>query len=460
MKIYNEIDELKASIKGNPNSRVRKIIYDLFEFGTFIEDGVFLKSENSDHSDGVVTGHGFVEGMPILVIAFDGSVNKGQLTELNVTKVLRTQQFAVKTETPILYIVDQNASTSSLDTMSTAMFSSIYYNQIINKPNIAQICLLIEGTSKLSSFIANLSDLVFVSGTSLNSNLNADKNENERPVIADFYDDNIEDSVKKIKQLVSFFPHNNIKSSELHFFDEANNRINVSLDNIESNLDVNVIISEIADNKYTCEVGANFGREVFTCFLRLNGKTIGVVGCSNAEEGGLTSEGYLKIGRFVALCSRFGFPVLTVIDTNGDVKNSSNLNIFIGGFTKLVTAYAKCKTPKVTLVVGEAIGHQFVSLVAKPLGHDFVFAYPNALINSVSLDTYLEHALQDFEGTKDELDKETKRLEEQYKYESSALYNAEIGIIDNIVLPNFTRIKLIEAFFIRSNKADKLLQIF
>ena len=275
-----------------------------------------------------------------------------------------------------------------------------------------------------------------------------------RSGVSHFIGEDEEDTLMMVRELLSFLPSNNIEDAPYVSTKDDPTRIDESLDELipddpSKPYDMRTLIESIVDDANFFEVHANFAQNIIVGFARMDGKTVGIVADQPAFQAGvLDIDASDKAARFIRFCDCFNIPIITLEDVPGFLPGCvQEHNGIIRHGAKIVYAYVEASVPKLTVITRKAYGGAYIVMSSKHTGADFNFAYPSA-----------EIAVLGAEGAVNILyrkqDEETKKqtIKEYEKTFSNPYRAAELGYVDEIILPSQTRAKLIQALDMTQNK--------
>ncbi len=448
--------ELRATLTASESASVRERIALLFDANTFVETGAFtqrgfsdfLATEDAAQFEGVITGYGAVDGQLVFAFAEDASRMGGAIDERHAKKIADLYKLALANGAPVIGIFDSNGTDIFAGTAGLAAYGKILAT--VNRasgviPQIALVCGKCIGTA---ATIAAMFDIVvkessaslYVSSPTLTDNEGA-----QDEIVA--YTGELANCAGYIRALVSFLP--------------ANSSVGVQVSDCVDNLnrmlgDLNFAgvaasaVATIVDNGVYYELGADHAKVTMTAFATIGGVKCGIVANSFAtNEGKLCTNCARKIAKFVNLCDSFSIPVVTLVDSLGLVIDKDNENGFAAALAKLAMAYASSECPKVTVIMGHAIGASFVLLGSKALGADIVYATDNSEICALAADSGVAFAW-------DKYITEDKSREDYVKEwrttVSSPATAAASGEIDDIISVNELRIRICSALLMLAGK--------
>lgn len=270
------------------------------------------------------------------------------------------------------------------------------------------------------------------------------------------------DCVKQVRKLVAYLPGNNLEQPPAKPMGDDPERREDSLDTIIPEdpmkpYDMREVVRKIVDKGEFMEVQEAFARNMFTAFARMDGGTVGIVANQPMVLAGtLDANSSLKAARFVRFCDSFNIPVVTLVDVPGYLPSVEQENSsLIRDATKLLYAYAEASTPKVTVVTRKAIGGAYCVMGSKHLRSDVNLAWPTAEIAIVGPEGAINIVFkQELIMADDPQEKRDVLISEYRKMYASAFFSAERGYLDDIIEPNNTRMRVIEALEMLDRKRE------
>ena len=250
-----------------------------------------------------------------------------------------------------------------------------------------------------------------------------------------------------VRALVSYLPSN---SSVGIVSDIPTDNLNRKLGNLDFAGDASAAISVVADNGFYYEVAHDFAPAISTVFATLGGIKCGIVASSFSKNEGKIDAGVArKAAKFVSFCSAFSIPVVTLVDSLGLAMSAENEPDFAPELAKLAFAYANSEVPKVTVIMGHAIGAAFALLGSKALGADLVYATDASEIGALTAERGVAFAWDKYiteEKTREDLVNEWKLTV------SSPSVAAASGEIDDIIGTSELRARICSALLMLSAK--------
>jgi propionyl-CoA carboxylase beta chain len=269
------------------------------------------------------------------------------------------------------------------------------------------------------------------------------------------------DCINKVRELISYLPANNMEDTPYVPTLDSPTRLNQKLEDLiptnpNQSYDIKEVINDIADDNKFFEIQEDFAKNIVVGFMRLNGKTIGVVGNQPAVLAGtLDINASVKAARFVRFCDAFNIPLLTLVDVPGFLPGTDQeYNGIIRHGAKLLYAYCEATVPKVTIILRKAYGGAYDVMSSKHIRGDINFAYPTAEIAVMGADGAVNILYKkEMDKAGDKAEEKRKELTEQYREKFANPYRAaELGYIDEVIAPDITRMRLIRSFEMLANK--------
>ncbi|MGN0408715.1 MAG: acyl-CoA carboxylase subunit beta [Bacteroides sp.] len=471
--------------QGSARDRISAILDD----NSFVEIGAMVKARSTDFNmsdkatpaDGVITGYGAVEGIPVYIYSQDASVMNGSIGEMHAKKIVNLYDKAMKTGVPVIGLIDCAGLRLQESTDALSAFGTIYHKQSMASGVIPQITAVYGNCGGGLAIMAAMSDFTFMekdnaklfvnSPNALDGNYASKldtasaKFQSEESGVADFVGTQ-EEIAEQIRSLVSFLPVNNVDDGAVSDVTDSLNRV---CDNIEAKMpDAALALSDIADNGVFIEVKKDYAKSVVTGFIKLDGMTVGAVANRTAvfDENGKASEKFdavltpkaaKKAADFVTYCDAFDIPVLTLTNVEGFAATVCAEKNIADAAAAMTMAFAGATVPKVNVVVGKAMGSAYVAMNSKSTGADLEFAWPQASIGM--MDSKLAAKIM----YADEISKASdpnavidEKAAEYASLQSSAQAAASRGYVDAIVEPKETRKYLISAFQMLASKDESI----
>jgi len=461
----------------------------LLDEGSFVEIDKFVKHRATDFgmasvdapSDGVVTGYGTVNGRLIYVYAQDFTVVGGSLGEMHAAKICKVMEMAVKMGAPIVGINDSGGARIQEGVDALSGFGKIFYRNTlasgvvpqisvimgpcaggaVYSPALTDFIFMVENTSRM--FITGPQVIKSVTGEEVSQEeLGGANTHNKTSGVAHFIDKTEEDCINRIRQLLSYLPSNNIEDAPVFLCEDDINRVDEKLnelvpENPNKPYDMKEVIKLLADEGHFFEVQPLYAQNILTGFIRLNGRSVGVV--ANQPKilaGCLDINASDKAGRFVRTCDAFNIPLLTLVDVPGFLPGTEQeYGGIIRHGAKLLYAYSEANVPKVTVILRKAYGGAYIAMCCKDLGADQVFAWPNAEIAVMGPDGAANIIFKkDIDKSDDPISTRNEKINEYRQTVANPYTAAQRGYVDDVIVPSITRPRIISAFDMLQTKRE------
>lgn len=441
----------------------------------------FGMDEKKFPGDGVVTGHGLVDGREVFVFAQDFTVFGGSLSETHAQKICKVMDMAMKVGAPVVGLNDSGGARIQEGVVSLGGYADIFLRNTLASGVVPQISCIMgpcAGGAVYSPAITDFNVMVkdtsymFITGPDViktvthedvtKDELGGAMTHNAKSGVAHFAADSDEHALRITRELLSFMPSNNMENPPFVATDDPSDRADKELNSIvpeSSNqpYDIRDVVHRVVDDGYFFEVQEHFAANIVVGFARLCGYSVGIVANQPAFLAGvLDIDASVKAARFVRFCDCFNIPLITFEDVPGFLPgiNQEHFGIIRHG-AKLLYAFAEATVPKITVITRKAYGGAYCVMASKHIRTDINFAYPTA-----------EIAVMGAEGAvgvlyKKELldttnpEENRRRIVDEFTEKFANPYiAAEKGFIDEVIEPALTRPKLIRALSLLQNKRD------
>ena len=445
----------------------------LVDENSFMELGSLVTARSTDFnlaetdtpSDGVITGHGLIDGSLVFVYSQNASVLNGTIGEMHAKKIAAVYDMAMKMGAPVIGFIDCAGMRLQESVDALDGFGQIYAKQVTASGIIPQISAVFGTCGGGLSVVPALCDFAFVESEKgkmfVNSPNAIDGNRIDKcdTSAAKFQSEEngcidatgTEDEIiAQIRELVSMLPLNN--EGDVYTSDCADdlNRVCENMEGMKG--DPRYLLSEISDEHVFFETKAAYAKDMVTGFIKLNGMTIGAVAnCSEVydEEGNktetfdavLSARGCNKAAEFVQFCDAFEIPVLTLTNVTGFKACMCSEKNLAKALAHMTSAFAGATCPKVNLITGNAYGSAYVAMNSKSIGADFVYAWADAKVGM--MDAELAAKIMYADASADVLAEKAKEYD---ALQSSVVTAARRGYVDLILEPADTRKYLVSAF--------------
>ena len=477
------LEKQKAAGKMTARERVEFFLDD----GSFEEFDKFVIHRSTDFGmdaqkfpgDGVITGHGLVDGREVFVFAQDFTVFGGSLSETHAQKICKVMDMAMKTGAPVIGLNDSGGARIQEGVVSLAGYADIFLRNVLSSGVIPQIsCILgpCAGGAVYSPAITDFNVMVkdtsymFITGPDViktvthedvtKDELGGAMTHNAKSGVAHFAADSDEHALRLTRELLSFVPSNNMENPPFVPTNDPSDRADEKLNSMvpespSQPYDIRDIVHNVVDDGYFFEVQEHYAPNIVIGFARLGGYSVGIVANQPAYLAGvLDIDASVKAARFVRFCDCFNIPLITFEDVPGFLPgvNQEHQGIIRHG-AKLLYAFAEATVPKITVITRKAYGGAYCVMASKHIRTDVNFAYPTAEIAVMGSDGAVGVLFKREIAENDDAYRLSKVLEFQDKF-ANPYVAAERGYIDEIIEPKYTRPKLIRALSLLQNKRD------
>ncbi len=461
----------------------------LLDPGSFSEVDMFVTHRCRDFGmdghafpgDGVVTGHGTVDGRVVYVFAEDFTVFGGSLSETCAAKICKVMDAALKMGVPIIGLKDSGGARIQEGVGSLAGYADIFLRNIQMSGVVPQISAIMGPCAggavyspALTDFILMIQDTsyMFVTGpdviktvtheTVTFDELGGAMTHNQRSGVAHFVVETETAGLAHIRELLGYLPQNNLdeaprrpSSDDPHRRDDALNGI--VPDNPNKPYDVKEIVRRVVDDERFLEVQAHFAPNIVVGFGRLDGRSVGFVCNQPAVMAGcLDIDACNKAARFVRFCDAFNIPLVTLEDVPGYLPGTGQeYGGIIRHGAKLLYAYGEATVPKITVITRKAYGGAYCVMGSKHMRADVNFAFPTAEIAVMGPDGAVNILYrQELSEAADPTIFREARVAEFREQFANPYVAAARGYIDDIIEPQDTRPKLVQALRTLATKRD------
>ena len=467
----------------------RERINYLLDEGSFEEMGILVTHRTTDFGmdkeiyfgDGVVTGYGTVDGRLVYVYAQDFTVFGGALSETHAEKICKVMDLAMKVGAPVIGLNDSGGARIQEGVKSLGGYADIFYRNVQASGVVPQISAIMgpcAGGAVYSPAMTDFTIMVeqtsymFVTGpnvvkTVTNEEVTAEElggasTHAIKSGVAHRTATNDIACLEDVKRLLSYLPQSNReKPSDIPF--ELGDEVRSSLkdivpDNPNKPYDMHEVISGIIDEDSFFEIHKDYAENMIVGFARLGGKSIGIIANQPMFLAGVLGvNSSVKAARFVRFCDSFNIPMLVLVDVPGFLPGTDQeWNGIIVHGAKLLYAFSEATVPRVTVITRKAYGGAYDVMNSKHIGADFNFAWPTAEIAVMGAKGASEIIFRkEIASAEDPAAKLAEKEADYAEKFANPFRAARRGFIDEVILPENTRRKLIKAFSMLENKNVK-----
>lgn len=463
----------------------------LLDEGSFEEYDMFVSHRSTEFgldkehylTDGVITGHGTIEGRVVYVFSQDFTVFGGSLSESFARKICKIMDQAMKVGAPVIGLNDSGGARIQEGVKSLAGYADIFQRNIMASGLIPQLSAIFGPCAGGAVYSPALTDFIlmnqnnsymFVTGPKVAKTVTGEEISTEdlggaevhgrKSGVSHFQVEDEEEGLQLIRKLLSYLPQNNLEDPPVLACDDPIDRMEDGLneiipDNPNQPYDVKGVIFSIVDNHDFLETQAEYAKNIVTGFARFNGMPVGIVANQpNFLAGVLNIDASRKAARFVRFCDAFNIPILTLVDVPGFLPGSAQEfgGIIIHG-AKLLFAYGEATVPKITLTLRKSYGGAHDVMGSKQLGGDINYAWPSAEIAVMGA----AGAVEILEGKNIKgMDEQEKarylaQKEKAYREKFANPYEAaKYGFIDDVIEPRNSRFRIIRALQTLATKKE------
>ncbi|MGL4484545.1 MAG: acyl-CoA carboxylase subunit beta [Anaerovoracaceae bacterium] len=465
----------------------------LFDEGSFVEIDVFVshRCNNFDMADkkatgdGVVTGYGRVDDRLVYAFAQDFTVIGGSLGEYHAEKIVKVQKMALKMGAPIVGLNDSGGARVEEGVNALSGFGKIFYNNTIASGVIPQISVIMGPCAGGAVYSPAITDFVFmvdqtsqmfitgpqviktVTGEEVSAEqLGGAMTHNSISGNAHFMGKDDTETLMMVRELLGFFPSNNMEIPPQTITNDDPNRIipefnDIIPENPNKAYDMYDIIRGIADNAHLVDVMPHFAKNMVTCFIRMDGNVVGVIANQpKVGAGCLDINASDKAARFIRRCDAFNIPLLTIEDVPGFLPGTDQeYGGIIRHGAKMLYAYSEATVPKITMILRKAYGGAYIGMCNKELGSDMVLAWPSAQIAVMGASgaaNIISSVRKEIKESADPIAKTQEKIAEYEEQFNNPYRAAEMGYVDDVIEPATARLRIISALDMLASKRESL----
>jgi len=466
----------------------------LLDEGTFEETDKLVRHRCHDFGmdeqvidgDGFITGWGLVHGRLAYIFAQDFTVFGGSLSETNARKIVKIMDLALKTGAPVIGLNDSGGARIQEGVLSLAGYADIFLRNVLGSGVIPQISAIMGPCAGGAVYSPALTDFVFmvdrtsymfVTGPDViktvthedvtKEALGGAATHNTTSGVAHFRAQDDAECLRMIRELMSYLPQNNRDDPPRAACDDPADREDPALDTLipaASNqpYDMKDVIRRVADRGDFFEVQEHWARNIVVGFVRMDGRSVGVVANQPAYLAGcLDIDSSDKGARFVRFCDAFNIPILTFEDVPGFLPGTAQeFGGIIRHGAKLLYAYCEATVPKITVITRKAYGGAYCVMGSKHVRTDVNLAWPSAEIAVMgaegAVNIVYRRELQGAAKNSAEAMEAVRRAKtEEFRDRfASPFAAAENGFIDDVIEPRETRPRVIRALRMLATKVD------
>jgi acetyl-CoA carboxylase carboxyltransferase component len=462
----------------------------LLDPGSFVELDAFVTHRATDFGldalrfmgDGVVTGHGTIDGRLVFVFSQDFTVFGGSLSEAHAEKIVKVMDLAMKVGAPILGLNDSGGARIQEGVVSLGGYADIFLRNTLASGVVPQLSLILgpcAGGAVYSPAITDVTIMVegtsymFVTGPDVVKAVTHEEVDRERlggalthttiSGVAHLAAPDEGKAIALARRILGHLPQNNLEDAPRVATSDPSDRRDPELNRIvpadpSQPYDMHEVIERVVDDREFLELQPNWAGNILVGFARLSGRSVGIVAQQpSVLAGALDIDASDKAARFVRMCDCFNVPLITFVDVPGFLPGVSQEH---GGIirhgAKLLFAYAEATVPKLTVITRKAYGGAYDVMSSKHIRGDMNFAWPTAQIAVMGVEGAVNIIFRDRIAAAPDPDTERKRLTAEYQERFANPYIAAArGYVDDVIEPLDTRPRLIAALEMLADKRER-----
>lgn len=485
-----ELASMKAeALQGGGNDRVRhqhgtgklsarERIDILLDDGSFEEFDALkvgrsgpMGPQKESFTDGVVTGHGTIDGREVFIYSQDFTLMGGSLGEAHSQKICKIMDHAVKVGAPIIGLNDSGGARIQEGVDALAGYAEIFNRNVLASGVVPQISCVLGPCAGGAVYSPAITDFIFMVENSFmfvtgprvvktvtqqeisSEDLGGAQVHSRQSGVAHFVLPNDILCLREARRLINYLPSNNRQRAPLLDLRDPPDRIDPALDylippNPEQSYDMKVLINSILDGAEFMEVHARFAPNIICGFGRLGGQTVGLVANQPMVLAGvLDIQASEKAARFVRFCDAFNIPLVCFVDVPGFMPGPAQEH---GGIirhgAKLLYAFVDATVPRITIILRKAYGGAYLVMNSKHIRSDVNYAWPTAEVAVLGPKGAAEVIYKrEIEASPDPKEMLARRTEEYRNMFANPFVAAKRGYIDDVIFPRETRARLIRS---------------
>ena len=467
--------------KGKLTARERIAV--LLDEDSFEEWDIFVEHRCVDFDmankavpgDGVVTGHGTINGRTVFVFSQDFTVLGGSLSEAHAGKICKIMDHAMRAGAPVIGLNDSGGARIQEGIDSLAGYAEVFQRNVLASGVIPQISMIMGPCAGGAVYSPAITDFIFmvrdtsymyVTGpevvktvtheTVTHEELGGATTHSSRSGVADGAFDNDFEALLSLRRFIDFLPASNVDEAPQRQAMDPVTRTEPSLDtlipdNPNKPYDMHELITKVVDDGDFFELKPDFAGNILIGFGRMDGSTVGIVANQPMVLAGcLDIQSSVKAARFVRFCDAFSIPIVTFVDVPGFLPGTSQeYGGIIRHGAKLLYAYAECTVPKVTVITRKAYGGAYDVMASKHLRGDVNLAWPSAEIAVMGPKGAVEIIFREDIGNEEKIAQRTEEYRQKF---ANPFVAGHRGFIDDVILPSETRTRISRSLAMLRNK--------
>lgn len=467
----------------------RERIHELFDPGTFFEIDKFVTHRCTDFGmqdqkflgDGLVTGYGKIDGRQAFVFAQDFTVFGGSLSGAFAEKICKVMDLAAKAGAPMIGLNDGAGARIQEGVVSLGGYGDVFLRNVLQSGVIPQISLIMGPCAGGAVYSPAMTDFIvmvqnsshmMITGPDVIKSVTREEVTAEElggalthasaSSVADYAANSEGEAIEYVRSLLSFIPQNNLEDPPFVATEDPTDRMDPALrtlvpDDSNKPYDIRDLLLLVVDDANFFEVAPLFARNIVVGFGRFGGRSVGIVANQPAYKAGvLDIDCSKKAARFVRFCDAFNIPIVTFVDVPGFLPGIEQEH---GGIikhgAKLLYAFCEATVPRVTVITRKAYGGAYVVMSSKHTRADINLAYPTAELAVMGPDGAVNIVFRKELNAAEDPAEKRKELESEYRDNFANPYKAaELGYVDEVIRPEETRPRVIQALEMLARKRD------
>jgi acetyl-CoA carboxylase carboxyltransferase component len=466
----------------------RERIEKLLDEGSFEEFDTFVTHRCTDFgmesdqplTDGVITGHGTINGRLVFVFSQDFTVFGGSLSKAYAEKICKIMDLAVNVGAPIIGLNDSGGARIQEGVDALAGYSDIFLRNVLSSGVVPQISLILGPCAGGAVYSPAITDFVtmargtsymFLTGPKVVKQVTKEDVTTEqlggadihasKSGVAHFVAQDEDEALSETRRLMSFLPQNYQEYSPIVATNDPPSRLTPELNNVlpdstNKPYDVKDVIHSVVDDGDFMEVHQAYAANLVVGFARFNGRSVGIVANQpKVLAGVLDNNASIKGARFVRFCDAFNIPLVTFEDVPGFMPGTvQEYGGIIRNGAKLLFAFAEATVPKVTVILRKAYGGAYCVMSSKHLRGDINYAWPTAEIAVMGPDGAVEIIYKKELDAAEDVKAKSDELKERYaNMFATPFVAARKGYIDDVIEPASTRFRITKALEMLAEKS-------
>ena len=467
-------------LRDSGSQTARERIAGLLDEGSFVEIDAFVRHRSGDHGmhlhtplgDGVVAGHGMIDGRRVACFSQDYSVFSGTMGEMHAKKIAKIAEFAEKSQLPIVGIWDGDGQRAHEGVTSLGATGELLNILVACSGRVPMVSIVLGTVSGTSALAAGLSDFVIlgegwgrmfmrspyvipeiIEGALDEETLGGSRQHASRSGVACLVASSESGAFDLAAEILSFLPDHTLAEPPVLSTGDKWSRKCKGMGKLvpqdsDRPYDMRKVIGQVVDDKRFMELFPTYAENVVIGFARLDGQPIGIVGNQPSVLAGcLDIDASVKAARFIRTCDCYNIPIVTFVDVPGFLPGTvQEWGGIIRHGAKLLYAYAEATVPKLTVVTRKAYGGAYLAMSCKHLGSDYNVSWPTgelAVMGAEGAVKIIHRA--ELAGSGDSSHRHAELVEEYKEKFGDPYVAARHGWLDDVIEPSQTRMALVKA---------------